>query len=43
MVSEYDDYPLFDRRAMEEVKRELVREIQVMNDNRERNSNDAWG
>lgn len=39
----YASYPEFDSRAMDEVKKELVKEIKVMNDNRERNSNDPWG
>lgn len=39
----YADYPTFDRAAVEDVKRELTREIEVMNSDREQNDNDPWG
>lgn len=42
-ADKYADYPLFDSKAKEEVKEELVREINVMNDNRALNDNDPWG
>lgn len=39
----YADYPTFDRSAVEDVKRELTREIEVMNSDKELNSNAPWG
>lgn len=39
----YADYPPFDHAAVEDVKRELAREIEVMNKDKELNSNDPWG
>lgn len=42
-ADKYSSYPEFDDKAVAEVKRELVREIKVMNDNRELNANDPWG
>ena len=37
------DYPLLDDKAKDEIKRILLREIQVMHENKELNSNDPWG
>ncbi|MCM1320081.1 MAG: hypothetical protein NC217_06825 [Muribaculaceae bacterium] len=41
--AEYASYPKFDDKAVADVKKELVREIQVMNSDRRLNSNDPWG
>lgn len=40
---EYTSYPDFDDKAVAEVKEQLTREVKVMNQNRELNSNDPWG
>lgn len=40
---EYAAYPEFNSKAVADVKKELVREIEVMNSDRELNSNDPWG
>lgn len=41
--AKYASYPKFDDKAIADVKRELVREIEVMNSDRRLNSNDPWG
>lgn len=42
-ADKYASYPPLDSRAIEDVKDVLIREIEVMNSDRELNSNDAWG
>ena len=39
----YATYPLFNKEAEHEIREELVREVQVMNADRELNSNDPLG
>lgn len=39
----YESYPVLDDKALSDVKKELVREIEVMNSDRRLNSNDPWG
>ncbi|MCM1005438.1 MAG: hypothetical protein NC402_04000 [Prevotella sp.] len=41
--AKYAQYPVFDDKAVADVKKELVREIEVMNSDRRLNSNDPWG
>lgn len=41
-AEDYAAYPLLDDRAMEEIKRVLLREIEVMHEDRELNSNAPW-
>lgn len=39
----YADYPDFNEQAVREIKEELKHEVEVMEANREHNSNDPWG
>ena len=41
--AKYASYPAFDDKAVADVKKELVREIEVMNADHRLDSNDPWG
>lgn len=40
--AEFESYPLLDNQAVEEIKEVLIREIKVMNSDKELNANAQW-
>lgn len=42
-ADEFRNYPNLDQAAVDDIKRELNREVEVMNDARMRDNNDGWG